>query len=148
MRLLILMVYALLSTAHGAMADDAYSPIGLVKTVSGDAAVVRAGRRMAVRPGFQLARGDILSTGATGAMGIILRDDSTLSLGASTETRVEEFAFGPEHHKQGMVVRVTHGIIAYLSGLISKRSPGSVRFETPVATLGVRGTYLAVRIVP
>jgi hypothetical protein len=47
-----------------------------------------------------------------------------------------------------MVVRVTRGIMAYLSGMISKRAPGSVRIETPVATLGVRGTYLAVRIAP
>jgi hypothetical protein len=148
MRLLILICCTLLATAPGVTAADAHPPIGLVKTAAGDAAVVRDGRRIAAPPGFQLVRGDILSTGATGAMSVILRDDSMLSLGASTETRIEQFAFEPDQQQPGMVVRVSRGIIAYLSGMISKRSPGSVRFETPVATLGVRGTYLAVRIVP
>jgi hypothetical protein len=148
MKLLILAFCTLLALASVVTADDALGPIGLVKTASGDAAVVREGRRIAVQPGFQLVRGDILSTGATGAMAVVLRDDAMLSLGASTETRIEQFDFGQDHQKPGMVVRVTRGIMAYLSGMISKRAPGSVRIETPVATLGVRGTYLAVRIAP
>jgi hypothetical protein len=148
MRLLIIMICALLAAETVVIADDNNTPIGLVKTADGDAAVVRDGRRKAVQPGFQLARGDILSTGATGAMGVILHDDAMLSLGASTETAIEQFVFDSDRQNPGMVLRVTRGIIAYLSGMISKRSPGSVRIETPVATLGVRGTYLAVRIAP
>ena len=92
--------------------------------------------------------GDQLVTGPKGAMGVILRDDTVLSLGPSSHTRIEKFAFDPAQGKLGMVLRVTRGVIEYLSGKISKLAPGSVRIETPVATLGIRGTHLLARIEP
>jgi len=147
MRILILIICALLASATFSAAQDD-RPIGLVKTVSGEVLILREGRRIAALPGLGLVLGDVLSTGATGELGVILRDDTVLSLGPSTETRIEQFAFEPAEQKLGMVLRVTRGLIAYLSGRISKLAPGSVRIETPVATLGVRGTHLVARIVP
>ena len=147
MRILVLIMCALLASAAISAAQDD-RPIGLVKTVSGEVFILRDGRRLAALPGHQLVLGDVLSTGATGALGVILRDDTVLSLGPSSETRIEQFAFEPADQKLGMVLRVTRGLIEYLSGKISKLAPGSVRIETPVATLGVRGTRLVARIVP
>jgi hypothetical protein len=141
------MICALLAGAT-ITAAQSERPIGLVKTASGEAFILRDGRRMAALPGHQLHLGDQLSTGATGALGVILRDDTALSLGPSTETRIDQFAFEPAEQKLGMVLRVSRGLIAYISGRISKLAPGSVRIETPVATLGVRGTRLVARIVP
>jgi hypothetical protein len=149
LRIAALIICALLGSATIAMAvAQDNRPIGLVKTASGEVYILREGRRMAALPGHQLILGDVLSTGATGALGVILRDDTLLSLGPSTETRIEQFAFEPAEQKLGMVLRVTRGLIGYLSGRISKLAPGSVRIETPVATLGVRGTHLIARIVP
>ena len=147
MRIAVLIICALLASASIAPAQDDRL-IGLVKTASGEAFILRDGRRMAAIPGAGLVLGDTLSTGATGALGVILRDDTVLSLGPSSETRIEQFAFEPAEQKLGMVLRVSRGLIAYLSGRISKLSPGSVRIETPVATLGIRGTHLVARIVP
>jgi hypothetical protein len=137
-----------LASAFAVNAEEVSRPIGIVKTVTGDAFIQRGGRNIAAQPGYPLVRGDLLQTGATGTMGVILLDDTTLSLGSSTETRIEEFAFEPAEHRLGMLLRVARGIIGYVSGRISKMAPGSVRIETPVATLGVRGTYLFARIVP
>lgn len=148
MRIAFLMICALLASATIAAAQDDRPIIGLVKTASGEVFILRNGVRMAALPGSGLVLGDVLSTGATGALGVILRDDTVLSLGPSTETRIEQFAFEPAEQKLGMVLRVTQGLIAYISGRISKLAPGSVRIETPVATLGVRGTHLVARIVP
>ena len=143
-----LLLFCALLTTTAVQADDESRPIGLVKTAAGDATILRDGRRLAAQPGYQLVQGDILTTGATGAMGVILRDDTILSLGPSTETRIEQFAFEPAGKNPGMVLRVARGVIGYLSGKIAKLAPGSVRLETPVATLGVRGTYLVARVVP
>ena len=147
MRILVLLMCILLTSTTIATAQDD-RPIGLVKTVSGEVFILRIGQRLTALPGQQLVLGDVLSTGATGALGVILRDDTVLSLGPSTETRIEQFAFEPAEQKLAMVLRVSRGLIEYLSGRISKLSPGSVRIETPVATLGVRGTRLVARIVP
>ena len=147
-RILIFLFSTLFVTALTVQAEDLRRPIGLVKTATGEASVLRDGRLAAAQPGYQLLQGDVLVTGPQGTMGVILRDDTILSLGSSTETRLEQFAFEPAEHKLGMVIRVAKGLIGYLSGRISKLAPGSVRLETPVATLGVRGTYLYARIVP
>jgi hypothetical protein len=147
MRILILIVCSLLTSASLSAAQDARS-IGLVKTAHGDAYILRNGQRLAAQPGSGLVLGDVLSTGATGAMGVILRDDTLLSLGPSTETGLEQFTYESADQKSGMVLRVTRGLIGYISGKISKLAPGSVRIETPVATLGIRGTRLVARIVP
>ena len=147
LRMAALLVCALLACANIAAAQDD-RPIGIVKTVSGEAFILREGRRQAALPGDRLVVGDFLSTGATGGMGVILRDDTLLSLGPSTQIGVEQFAFEPAQQKLALVLRVTRGVIEYLSGQISRLSPGSVRIETPVATLGIRGTHLIARIVP
>jgi hypothetical protein len=147
LRIAVMLICAMLA-ATAVKAEDESRPIGLVKTATGDAAILREGRRIAAQPGYQLVQGDVLTTGATGAMGVMLRDDTILSLGSSTETRIEQFAFEAAGQKPGMVVRVVRGVIGYLSGRIAKLAPGSVRLETPVATLGIRGTYLVVRVVP
>lgn len=147
-RQMFLLLCALFVTATTVQAENNPATIGLVKVATGDAAILRDGRRIVARPGIQLVQGDVLSTGTKGSMGVILRDDTLLSLGASSETHLEQFVFEPANHKLGLVVRVAHGVIGYLSGRIAKLAPGSVRLETPVATLGVRGTYLVARIVP
>jgi hypothetical protein len=147
-RILVLLFCVLLAATTALHAADESRPIGLVKTVAGDASIVRDGRRVAAQPGAQLVQGDVLSTGATGTMAVILRDDTMLSLGASTETRLEQFVFEPAQQRLGMVVRVARGVIGYLSGRMAKLAPGAVRLETPAATLGVRGTYLVARVAP
>lgn len=147
-RIMVLVFCALLATAFTVQAEDSRRSIGLVKTVTGDASILRDGRLTAAQPGDSLLEGDVLLTGAKGTMGVILRDDTMLSLGSSTETRLEQFAFEPAEHRMGMVVRVAKGLIGYISGRISRLAPGSVRLETPVATLGVRGTFLLARIAP
>jgi hypothetical protein len=149
MRIAALIICVLLaSTAVASAAAQDDRPMGLVKTVSGEAFILRDGHRLAALPGSALVLGDVLSTGATGALGVILRDDTILSLGPSTETHLEKFAFEPSDHKLAMVLRVTRGLFEYVSGRIAKLAPGSVRIETPVATLGVRGTRFVARIVP
>jgi len=148
MRGLFLIAWIVLAVASVAQAETDRQPIGLVKVAVGNATIIHEGRRVAAQPGKQIFQGDVLSTGANGRLGVILRDDTVLSLGPSSETRLEQFAFKPAEQKLGMVVRFVQGTIGYLSGKIAKLAPGSVRLETPVATLGVRGTYLAVRVEP
>jgi hypothetical protein len=148
MRSLFFMVCILLVVASAAQSETDCQPIGIVKVASGGANILREGRRVAAQPGKQLFQGDVLTTGADGKLGVILRDDTMLSLGPSSETCLEQFAFKPAEKKLGMILRFARGTISYLSGKIAKLAPGSVRLETPVATLGVRGTYFAVRVEP
>ena len=71
-----------------------------------------------------------------------------LTLGPETEIQVAQFLFEPATGQLGMVLKMLRGIASYLSGQIAKLAPDSVRFETPVATVGVRGTRFLARVTP
>ncbi|HZW37076.1 MAG TPA: FecR family protein, partial [Candidatus Deferrimicrobiaceae bacterium] len=90
--------------------------------------------------------GDTLGTGRDGSMGVIFRDNSTLSLGPDSSLVIKTFLFSPAEGKLGLWVRISRGTMAYLSGLIGKLAPASARFETPVASIGIRGTRFAVKV--
>jgi len=146
MRVLLLLLCFLGAGAAAASAED--RPVGLVKSASGEAVILRDGQRLVAVPGTSLKLGDQLVTGASGRLGVILRDDTVLSLGPSSQTAIERFVFDPAQGAFGMVLRISRGLVEYLSGKISKLSPGAVRIETPVATLGIRGTHLLARVEP
>lgn len=138
----------LLLLASGPAAGQAEpAPAGIVKSTSGEASVVRDGRSLPALPGQAVFPGDTLATGATGALAVVLRDDTALSLGHAAEARLEEFVFEPAQRRLGMLLRIVRGAVGYLSGRIAKLAPGAARVETPVATLGIRGTRLAAHIV-
>jgi hypothetical protein len=120
--------------------------IGMVRSSEGVATVTRGEEVLPATPGTKLLAGDILGTGPDATLGVIFRDNSTLSLGPESNLVIQEFLFSPAEGKLGLLARITRGSMAYLSGLIGKLAPGSARFETPTATIGIRGTRFAVKV--
>lgn len=120
--------------------------IGSLKNVTGNAHVVRDSERLPATVGLRLHAGDLLETDAGASLGLILRDDSILSLGPSSRIAIDRFSFAPAQGVFALTARILRGTVAYLSGLIVKFAPDSATFVTPVATIGVRGTHFAVRV--
>ncbi|MGE5285202.1 MAG: FecR domain-containing protein [Actinomycetota bacterium] len=120
--------------------------IGVVRTTSGDAAVTRGGNALPATQGMKILAGDTLVTGRDGSLGVILRDNSSLSIGPGSRLVLRSFLFSPSEGKFDLVARITEGTMAYLSGLIGKLAPEKARFETPTATIGIRGTRFAVKV--
>ena len=139
---LLVMLVALLPGVSAAAQDT----IGIVRNVTGYATVTRGDQVFPAAVGTRLVVDDTLMTGPNGSMGVILRDNSTLSIGPESSLVVRNFLFSPAEGKLGLLVRLSKGTMAYLSGLIGKLAPESARFETPVASIGIRGTRFAVRL--
>ena len=136
-----------LSVLAWGLPASAQEIIGIVRNSEGEAAITHEGHVLPASEGTKLFAGDTLSTGSDGSLGVILRDDSTLSLGPGSSFVIQKFLFSPAEEKFGLLVRITQGTMAYLSGLIGKLSPESVRFETPTASIGIRGTHFAVKVL-
>jgi hypothetical protein len=127
---------------------DSPAAAGRIKIVSGDAVVVRADGTVPAQVGQVVFEADRLRTGPDGRLGVTLKDDTRLSLGPSSEVRLDRFAFAPAEGRLGLTLNVLRGLVAYVSGRIAKLSPDAVRLETPAAIVGVRGTTLAFHVVP
>ena len=120
--------------------------VARVKTFSGKVSIARFEKVIPVGMDEKIYRGDSLQTGENGALGITFKDNTTLSLGPNSVVIVNEFLFHPSEGKLSIVNRIIKGTAVYLSGVIAKLAPQSVQFQTPVATVGFRGTKFLVAV--
>ncbi len=145
----VVMVFAVLvtmtffGTSAGAVDDKV---IGSVKTLKGEGVVVREGVTLVPEPGTRLYQWDVVRTGKDGAMGIILRDETALSIGPSSELSLKEFVFRPKEGVFASVVRFVRGTLVYITGRITKLSPDAAKVETPVGFAAVRGSKFLIKI--
>lgn len=122
------------------------SGVGSVKNVDGQAWIVRGEEKMLVQPGNRLFINDILKTGNDGALGVILHDDTIISMGPVSEMVLAEFLFQPELGKFALLTKFIKGTFTYLSGVMAKIAPESVKVETPVGMVAVRGTHFLIKV--
>jgi hypothetical protein len=139
---------ALLFVAAPALAQQQPAAAGRIKVASGSAFIVRGGAQLAAQAGQVVYEADALRTAGNGRIGVTLKDDTRLSLGPDSEVRLDRFVYAPAESRLGLVLRVVRGVAAYVSGRIAKLSPDSIRLETPAAIVGVRGTTVALRVLP
>ena len=121
---------------------------GRIKVSTGAAFILRDGVQMPAQVGQVVFEADGIRTGADGKIGITLSDDTRLSLGPDSELKLERFMFTPADSRFGLVLKFVRGAATYVSGRIAKLAPDSIRLETPAAIIGVRGTTLAIRVLP
>lgn len=120
-------------------------PAGRIKTVSGSAFIVRGDQTLPAQLGAELFEADALRTGDDGHLGVLLKDDTRISLGPASEVRVGRFVFAPAESRFAVTLRLVRGVAAYVSGRIAKLAPDAIRLETPAAIVGIRGTSLVLR---
>jgi hypothetical protein len=131
----------------GEVSPASASPaVAAIQKASGTATVVRQGYSLAASAGLEVQEKDTLRTGADGSIGVVFKDDTVLSLGPESVLVIDEFVFAPRQGRFSIVLRMLKGTAGYLSGLISKLAPESARFETPTASIGIRGTQFVVRV--
>ena len=121
---------------------------GRIKVSTGAAFILRDGVQIPAQVGQIVFEADGLRTGADGKVGITLSDDTRLSLGPDSELKLERFMYTPADSRFGLVLKFVRGAATYVSGRIAKLAPDSIRLETPAAIIGVRGTTLAIRVLP
>ena len=137
-------LFALFMTVGLAAAEE--PKVGFVKNVSGKAFIERNRIQMPAKLKDALMVNDTLITGRQGSMGVIFQDDSVLSLGPNTRLVISKFKFEPAEKQLSLVARIKKGTLVYLTGLITKLSPGAAQFITPTAVCGARGTRFAIKV--
>ena len=114
--------------------------IGKVKTLKGHAWIERGNARTAATVGAALQAKDRVVTDTNSTAGLVLRDNTVLTVGPRSILEMNRYAFDPTSHKGEMDTSVKRGSLSVISGKIAKASPESVKFNTATVTLGVRGT--------
>lgn len=89
---------------------------------------------------------DRIVSGPDSSVGIILQDDTIVCLGPESTLDMEEFHFDPSASEYSLITRMLKGTFLFVSGLMAKLSPDSVKVSTPDGTIAVRGTRFLVEV--
>ena len=124
----------------------AAEPAGMVKTSKGVVSLERGGQKLLAVVGTQVFPADKLRTGATGAVGVTLRDNTLLSAGPNSLMVIDKFDFDSTTQVGSMSIAIRKGTLSVASGKIARQNPAAVQFHTPTSVLGVRGTEFVVEV--
>lgn len=144
MKILMAVIIAGILSSMSAAASE--QPVGSIQTLEGTVRISRQGTEMTATNGQSIFQQDIIRTEAGSRTGIILLDDTMLSLGPGSTLELKEYLFQPKTAQFSLVVRMLKGTFVYLSGIMAKLSPDAIRLETPDATIGIRGTRLLIQV--
>ena len=119
---------------------------GSVKKVTGNVMLRRGGASIPVTEGMHILPHDVLETPAGGNVGIILHDGTRVAVGANATLEIDRFVYEPSGGKLSLLLRLVRGVMVYVSGKMAQFSSDSVRVETPVGVVGLRGTEVAISL--
>lgn len=120
------------------------SPVGEVSEVSGDATVIRAdGTSEHVTLGTPIYQGDVIETDADGAVNIVFVDETSFAVSEEARLAIDEYVFDPATQSGTTDFSVLKGVFVFTSGLIGRDDPDDVAIDTPIGSIGIRGTIIA-----
>src|SRR6266705_836155 len=129
-------------------------PIGKVVTATGsitiehvNAVVVQAnlpGQAGETKVDDLVYQGDVVRTGADGRVSINFTDGTSFNLSSNANMTLNEFVYDPNGKSNSTLFNLTKGTFTFVAGKIAKT--GDMKIDTPVATMGIRGTTPHVEI--
>ncbi len=130
--IMVLLLWGLLNTSFAEMQH-----IGIIKGTNGIVSVRRDGKIIPAFPNMKVYLNDILLTGSNGIAGILLEDNTLLSMGSMSRLALDKFDFSPAQNKYALQLRMEQGTFVYLSGLLGKLAPHAVQINTPSGTISM-----------
>lgn len=138
---------AMTARVQYAQADQiasAVAAVGNVAKIAGNAVVTRNGVPVELKQGDRLLKGDVVQTGADTTIGISFVDGTALGLASNARIVLDEMIYDPNGSSNSSLLSLVQGTITLVAGHTAKF--GNMRVETPVATMGIRGTAVMVEI--
>jgi hypothetical protein len=112
---------------------NAQTRIGTANSVQPEASGSVGGTLSA---GSDVHANETVKTGSSGQAGLRFNDQSNLTVGHSSQVRLDKFVYDPNKGTGGTVIEATRGTFRFTTGSQNK---GEVKIKTPYGTLGTRG---------
>ncbi|PPC93826.1 MAG: hypothetical protein CTY33_06410 [Methylotenera sp.] len=132
----------LMAMISAAFPAGAYAAAGKVEFASGGAALQGVdGSSKVLTKGMEVNQGDTILTG-DGRAQVRFTDGGYFSFQPNTEFKVEEYNFnGKQDGSEKGFFKLLRGGLRAVTGFVGRENRPAYRLGTPVATIGIRGTY-------
>ncbi|HET7492633.1 MAG TPA: FecR domain-containing protein, partial [Bradyrhizobium sp.] len=123
---------------------DASKVIGHVTKLAGTATCLRNGVAIILTNGDNVEKGDVVQTGSESTLGITFIDGSVFGLLSNARMVLNEMIYDPNGSSNSSLLSLVAGTITFVAGETAKH--GDMKVDTPVATMGIRGTAVLTEI--
>ncbi|BCS95403.1 hypothetical protein DSLASN_10350 [Desulfoluna limicola] len=131
-----LVLINLVTTAHAAMMAE----IGQVVAMRGPVHADLQGETRALTIKSPVFQDDVIKTEKRSRIQIRFKDNTIITLGVASTLHLKEYRWNEETKKGAFTHEVKEGVFRVLGGAITNASPETFKTETPVATIGIRGS--------
>jgi fibronectin-binding autotransporter adhesin len=136
-------------TGHVDVAQAGTNPaagqvIGHVTKLQGSATAIRNGVSIILNNGDNVEKGDVLQSGSNSTLGITFVDGTVFGLSSNARMVLNEMVYDPNGSNNSSLMSLVAGTISFVAGQTAKH--GDMKIDTPVATMGIRGTAVLVQI--
>lgn len=128
----------------GGGASVAAQEIGTVTKLTGNATAIRNGVSVMLNVGDKVQKGDMVQTGTDSVLGLTFIDGTVFGLSSNARMMLNEMVYDPNGSSNSSLLSLVQGTITFVAGETAKH--GDMRVDTPVATMGIRGTAVLVEI--
>nr|WP_143039703.1 MULTISPECIES: VCBS domain-containing protein [Bradyrhizobium] len=141
------LINALTGHTQFAQADGSASVaqvIGHVTKLTGTATAIRNGVSIILNQGDNVNKGDVVQSGSDSTLGITFIDGTVFGLASNAKMVLNEMIYDPNGSDNKSLISLVQGTISFVAGATAKH--GDMKVDTPVATMGIRGTAVLVEI--
>jgi len=124
----------------------AATAVGKVTRVAGDVKVQRGGKTFTTQVGTRLLPADLVETGSNSKVKILMSDSSILSLGPNSKMRIRSYRYDRRRRQVSANYDLVYG--RGRARVPRRDALKDIRFSTPGAVAGVRGTELIFEYNP
>ncbi|WP_407177237.1 FecR domain-containing protein [Bradyrhizobium sp. STM 3562] len=118
--------------------------IGHVTKLVGSATAIRNGVSIILNMGDNVEKGDVVQSGADSTLGLTFVDGTVFGLSSNARMVLNEMVYDPNGSSNSSLLSLVAGTITFVAGETAKH--GDMKVDTPVATMGIRGTAVLVEI--
>jgi VCBS repeat-containing protein len=118
--------------------------IGHVTKLQGTATAIRNGVSILLHQGDNVEKGDVVQSGSNSTLGISFIDGTVFGMSSNARMVLNEMVYDPNGSNNSSLISLVAGTISFVAGETAKH--GDMKIDTPVATMGIRGTAVLVEI--
>ena len=97
---------------------------------------VIGGRNQPISKGTEVFTNETVRTGDSSVADLVFLDNTNLSVGPTSEIKLDKFVYDPTGSSGAVVIQATKGAFRFVAGSQDKRA---YEIKTPFGTLGIRG---------
>src|SRR5262245_50621659 len=123
--------------------SNAEPRIGTAASTRPNVEAVAGGNTHTISAGSEVYANQTVRTGNSGMDDLVFLDKTNLSVGPTSEVRLDKFVYDPTGSTGNVVIQATRGSFRWVTGSQAKHA---YQVSTPHGTLGVRGTTVELLV--